>query len=80
MSANNKCTTCEIKSGSSTCPFWMSDGRSFGDVVYNPRCQQQYTTQFDKQFTSSYEYRQYLIENGEQIIAQNSMNAQKRLQ
>lgn len=78
---NTTCTSCERKiNGLNACPLWMSDGRSLGDYVYNPRCQQQYEEQLEKKFTSSFDYRQYLIENAEKIIKENNIKAQKLLQ
>jgi hypothetical protein len=58
------------------CPVRMADGRSFGDVVYKPRCQQQY----EKTFETNFDHRLYLIQNAEQLMKENSMNASSRLQ
>lgn len=78
---NQSCTSCtkdNQQQGSGevyNCPLLMQDGRSFGDKVYSARCQQQYQVQFDKSIKSSYEYRQYLINNAEALMKQNSTNA-----
>lgn len=73
------CQSCEIQGQNienGTCPLWMADGRSFGDVVYKPRCQQQYENQ---QFPSSFDYRLYLIQNAEELMKENNQNAALRL-
>ena len=57
------------------CPLLMQDGRSFGDMIYSSRCKTQYQVQIDRSIKSSYEYRQYLINNAESLIKQNSTNA-----
>jgi hypothetical protein len=57
----------------------MADGRSFGDVVYTSRCEQQYKLQFENKFTSNFDYRQYLIQNAEALMKQNNKLAQSRL-
>jgi hypothetical protein len=62
-----------------TCPVWMADGRSFGDIVYQPRCDQQYKSTLNK-FNSSFDYRQYLIQNAEQLMKENSKVATTKLQ
>ena len=69
MSEFQKCETCSF-----SCPVKMSDGRSFGDTVYTSRCDQQYQMQFDKNFRSSFDYRQFLIENAEKLIKQDRLN------
>jgi len=69
MSEFQKCETCSF-----SCPVKMSDGRSFGDAVYTSRCDQQYQMQFDKNFRSSFDYRQFLIENAEKLIKQDRLN------
>ena len=82
MSSSPKCTSCDAtksSQGSSTCPLWMADGRSFGDVVYTSRCEQQYKLQYEKKFTSSFDYRQFLIQNAEDLMTQNNKMAQTRL-
>lgn len=83
MADFKRCTSCEQGSKSESpfvCPLRMSDGRSFGDVVYTNRCEQQYQLQFDKQFPSNFEYRQFLMQNAEALIKQNSKNAFESLQ
>lgn len=82
MSDFKKCDTCtkDKQTGSFTCPLWMSDGRSFGDAVYTSRCEKQYQLQFDKEFKSSFDYRQFLIENADALMKQNSLNAFRSLQ
>ena len=62
----------------SYCPFRMSDGRQFTD--YRPRCIANHKGSIDptgKQVNSlnSYEYRQYMISNGEDIMMNNRMSA-----
>jgi hypothetical protein len=72
------CNTCEKKN--STCPILMSDGRSFGDIVYTSRCEQQYKPVIEqKQFTNNFEYRQYLIQNAEILMKENEQKAYGRL-
>lgn len=62
-----------IKTKSSKCnPNFMADGRSFGDIMYKSRCTSQYQPQIDNNFQSSFEYRQYLIQNAEKIMQENS--------
>jgi hypothetical protein len=78
-SSGASCKSCtkqgqDVVNGS--CPLWMADGRSFGDFVYKPRCQQQYP----EQFTNNFDYRLYLIQNAEAIIKENSQVAGSRLQ
>jgi hypothetical protein len=65
MSENQfqKCETCAF-----SCPLKMADGRSFGDKVYSSRCEKQYQLQHDKAIKSSFDYRQYLIENAEKLM------------
>lgn len=70
MSEFQKCETCSF-----SCPLNMADGRSFGDKVYASRCEKQYQLQFDKSFKSSFEYRQYLIENAEALMKNDRTNA-----
>ena len=71
MSAEyQKCETCAF-----SCPLKMADGRSFGDNIYASRCDKQYQLQFDKGFKSSFDYRQYLIENAEALMKKDRTNA-----
>lgn len=79
------CQSCQVQGQHvehGTCPLWMADGRSFGDVVYKPRCQQQYETSVHQtqQFPSSFDYRLYLIQNAEELIKENNAKAASRLQ
>ncbi len=85
MSDITKCDTCSNNNkgnnnGSFSCPLKMADGRSFGDRVYASRCEKQYQLQFDKEFKSSFEYRQFLIENAAILMRQNSVNAYRTFQ
>lgn len=84
MADINKCETCESQEGftasTGSCPLWMSDGRSFGDKVYNPRCQSQYQIQFDNQFQSNFEFRQFLMRNAEKIMQENALKASQSMQ
>ena len=79
MSNFKSCHTCsqgpERSQQNVHCPLLMSDGRSFGDMVYSSRCKQQYQAQIDKDIKSSYEYRQYLMNNAEILMKQNSAHA-----
>lgn len=70
MSEFQKCETCSF-----SCPVKMADGRSFGDAVYASRCEKQYQMQFDKNFKSSFDYRQFLIENAEILMKQDRLNS-----
>lgn len=82
MAEFKKCTTCQQTSttGAFVCPLRMSDGRSFGDTIYTNRCEQQYQLQFDKQFPSNFEYRQFLMQNAETLMKQNKDSAYTSLQ
>lgn len=79
MSEFKSCDSCtkgtQQQGEANNCPLLMQDGRSFGDMVYTARCQQQYQVRFDHKINSSYEYRQYLINNAEALMKQNSTNA-----
>lgn len=60
------------------CPFRMSDGRNFTD--YRTRCTIDYETKVDNAFRSSYDQRQFLIQNATKLMSENgrlaeSMNA-----
>lgn len=70
MSEFEKCDKCTF-----SCPVKMSDGRSFGDAVYSSRCEKQYQLQFDKDIKSSFEYRQYLIENAQALMNNDRLKA-----
>ena len=82
MSDFEKCTSCkkDTNNGSFSCPVKMADGRSFGDSVYASRCENQYQMQFDKEFKSSFDYRQYLIENAEALMKHDRQNALHKIQ
>lgn len=83
MAEFKTCTTCKEGTQSQapfSCPLRMSDGRSFGDVVYTNRCEQQYQMQFDKQFADNFEYRQFLMRNADAIMKQNAKTAFNLLQ
>lgn len=83
------CQSCDAKTtmlnkvenevSNNTCPVWMADGRSFGDIVYQSRCDQQYKST-QNMFNSSFDYRQYLIQNAEQLMKENSQVATTKLQ
>lgn len=70
MSEFQKCETCAF-----SCPLKMADGRSFGDNVYASRCEKQYQMQLDKDIKSSFDYRQYLIENAEALMKKDRVNS-----
>ena len=57
-------------SESTTCPFRMSDGRNFTD--YRTRCTIDYETKVRNSFQSSYDQRQFLIQNASNIMTENS--------
>jgi hypothetical protein len=79
MAEFKPCASCEkpreAVNDDSTCPLRMSDGRSFGDFVYGSRCEKQYQLQFDKGIESSYDYKQYLMQNAESLMHQNAQRA-----
>ena len=85
FNGKTSCQSCEVQGQDvphGTCPLWMADGRSFGDVVYKPRCQQQYeisSTQ-NQEFPSSFDYRLFLIQNAEVLMKENNTKASSRLQ
>jgi hypothetical protein len=53
----------------------MSDGRSFGDTLYGSRCDSQYQLQFDQGINSSFDYKQFLMQNAESLMQQNAQKA-----
>jgi hypothetical protein len=55
------------------CPFRMSDGRNFTD--YRPMCTIDYQNKQKNNFKSSYEERQYFIQNASKMMEQNENNA-----
>ena len=79
FNAKTSCQSCKVQGQDvlhGTCPIWMADGRSFGDFVYKPRCQQQY----EQTFSTNFDYRLHLIQNAETLMKQNTENATTRLQ
>lgn len=69
------CGSCKRSSENSEwdCPPRMADGRLFTD--YRPRCV--VNLQYAKPMTGSQDYRQFLIQNGSQIMDQNRAAASK---
>lgn len=61
-------------SGSSGCPYRMSDGRNFTD--YRTRCTIDYETKVKNAFQSSYDQRQFLIHNATKFMQENSRVAE----
>jgi hypothetical protein len=78
MSANATCKDCATENG---CPLWMNDGRSFGDIVYASRCETQYRPFIGDHLpdnASSYEFKQFLVQNAEKIMQQERRKALER--
>jgi hypothetical protein len=78
MSATNTCKDCATANG---CPLWMNDGRSFGDIVYASRCETQYKPFIGVKVpdnASSFEYKQFLVDNAEKIMEQERKKAMER--
>ncbi len=78
MSFENTCKNCATENG---CPLWMNDGRSFGDNVYASRCETQYRPFIGDELphtASSYEFKQYLVQNAEKIMEQDRKRALER--
>lgn len=78
MSANFKdCQACGIRPTNNdnfSCPARMSDsGRNFTN--YKSRCYTEYISECGQQVPSSYDYRQFLIHNANDIISKNAANA-----
>lgn len=74
MSATRTCAPCTRTSDNKhwDCPPRMADGRLFTD--YRPRCDT--NLQYRQQpMTGSYEYRQFLIANGEKLIGEQRSQA-----
>ena len=71
------CSSCDKASENKffNCPPKMSDGRHFTD--YRPRCAVNYPTEFKDAPLSSYDYRQYLIQNAEKLMTANYEKAFK---
>jgi hypothetical protein len=59
------CQSCQRVPSQAECPPRMSDGRHFTD--YRPRCAQRMGTETAGN-TSSYEFRQFLIQNGAKLM------------
>jgi hypothetical protein len=77
MDQNNcNCPTCTANNKTTQCPPLMSDGRHFTD--YRPRCNVHCESMKDKPM-SSYEHRQYLIENANSIIESNQKHALQKM-
>lgn len=76
---NKQCGECSRVSNNTqfNCPPHMSDGRGYTD--YRPRCISNYMSPRDTPL-NSYEYRQYLISNAEQIMAASRVDAYKQNQ
>lgn len=55
------------------CPARMDDGRAFTD--YRQNCTLENNIQFDNKIKNSYEYRQFLINNGLKIMDINKENS-----
>lgn len=70
-----QCTDCERPSNNKyyECAPIMADGRLFTN--YTPRCAQQYLDKVNNRVMSSWEHRQHLITNAEQIIRQNAVES-----
>jgi hypothetical protein len=64
------CGSCEKKSegDNEAFPFRLSDGRLFTD--YRPRCQQDQYVRMANGAKSTFEHRQWMINNADQIMAQ----------
>lgn len=77
MADIRSCSECSRVSNNKqyNCPPRMADGRHFTD--YRPRCMINYNFPDDKPL-NSYEYRQYLIHNAEQLMKENQSEAYKR--
>lgn len=82
MTQPSTCTSCKRNNTTNinSCPLWMQDGRSLGDYRYTPRCEQQYDVVFDDKLYSSFEYRQYLIQNAERLMKENFQKSVKSFQ
>lgn len=75
MSQIKSCLDCERSSDNRVfnCPPRMADGRHFTD--YRPRCMSNFIMNNDSM--NSYEYRQYLIHNADNIMKNNSIASYK---
>ena len=72
-SVQEKLPSKEIVQTKQECPFRMSDGRNFTD--YRPMCTIDYQNKQKNNFKSSYEERQYFIQNASKMMQQNENNA-----
>lgn len=63
-----------LKSQGASCPYRMSDGRNFTD--YRTRCTIDYETKLLNAFQSSYDQRQFLIQNATKIMHENNRMAE----
>ena len=60
--------------GNTVCPYRMSDGRNFTD--FRTRCTIDYETKVKNSFQSSYDQRQFLIQNATKIMTENNRIAE----
>jgi hypothetical protein len=72
-SVQEKLPSNEIDQNNQECPFRMSDGRNFTD--YRPMCTIDYQNKQKNNFKSSYEERQYFIQNASKMMQQNENSA-----
>lgn len=77
MSTGSDCQSCGVRPTNNTtffsCPARMNDGRNYTN--YGPRCQTQYLPEFTNKIQSSYDYRQFLIHNANDLIARNAADS-----
>ena len=76
---NNKNNTCNKTSNNKyfDCPARMDDGRSFTD--YRPSSDVENMIQYSNNIMSSYQYRQFLIHNADEIMSVNTMYSSDKL-
>ena len=76
---NNNINTCNKTSNNKylQCPALMADGRAFTD--YRPSSDVENMIQYSNNIMSSYQYRQFLIHNANQIMDVNSMYTNNKL-
>jgi hypothetical protein len=72
MSSCSACTQGGDNANPNKCPI-KSDYNPFTD--YRPRCAAVYQQTKDNKFASSYDTREYLIHNADELIKQNAQNA-----
>lgn len=70
----NTNATIKKSTNNSVCPYRMSDGRNFTD--YRTRCTIAYEMKQKTNFLSSYDERQYMIHNAENIMNKNMQTAE----